>query len=447
MITGALPFLASPRMTLGAFTLALYGSPVLEEAGGASAFYSIASSAGVDPCFLLAMFTKESSLGTAGVAINTHSWGNMRNPPVGNVPYHIYTDPAKGSYLSFASWKDGCTATCAHIRYYADALGITTIAQLPYKWAPTGDGANSPAAYGQFLVDWMNAHTDIAGGTMPRIIVSAGHQNIGNITADKIGQASADDLRGGTGANGEMQWNVQTASALANLLRAAGADVALTDAIYHEDVYAQDADLCVAIHYDGGGGTGHAQYCMASVVHSGPSTENVDTRAQTFVDAWYKSYPLELHIPGSGPVTNDMLEYYGGWYRTAQTPMIILEHCLGADANGIRPDRPAPELAAKGDFDAIAAVLDLKKQPPPPPIYVPPGNPHGAFPIDPILWPRWNYLNTLGLALPQIGWPLTMNAVHLPDGRTAQRFERGWLAGTNPADVVMLFPEEYPDAA
>jgi hypothetical protein len=132
----------------------------------------------------------------------------------------------------------------------------------------------------------------------------------------------------------------------------AGVDAVRTDAVYHADVYGADADLVVALHYDGVGGTGRAQYCMAATVHSGPSTEAADSRADAVVATWYDSYPAQLGFAGNGPITDGMTQYYGGWYRTADTPMLLIEHCIGADGGGIRADRPSPEAAARADFAA-----------------------------------------------------------------------------------------------
>lgn len=395
----------------------------------------------VDPVGVLAIFWHESNFGAKGVAVQTHSWGNMRNPPVGDIPYTLYATP-NGQYLAFDNWLDGCEATAAHIAQ-AGYFGLT-VEEFFQKWAPKGDGGNDPEAYAASVVDWMNArpyNAPVEVAKVPRIVVSAGHENIEQITADRIGQASADTLRHATGANGEREWTVAWADALAKALQASGYDAIRTDSIYHSDVYSQDADLVIVGHYDGVSGTDRTQYCMAATVHSGASTVETDARADTFVDAWYKSYPAQTGIPGTGTITVDMTQYYQGWYRTAHTPMVIVEHCLGADGNGVRPDRPTPEAAATADANAIRAWLPTGQQTAQQ--FVPHDSPNG-FAIHPLLWPRWNYMDSLDLALPMIGYPTTDNVITLKDGRTAQRFERGWMAGSNPANVVMLFPEESP---
>jgi hypothetical protein len=77
-------------------------------------------------------------------------------------------------------------------------------------------------------------------------------------------------------------------------------------------------------------------------------------------------YPAAMGIAGNGPITTDMLQLYNGWYRSASTPMVIGEHCLGADANGIRGDRPTPQAAADAVFAVMAKHFNLTNNPQPP---------------------------------------------------------------------------------
>jgi hypothetical protein len=46
--------------------------------------------------------------------------------------------------------------------------------------------------------------------------------------------------------------------------------------------------------------------------------------------------------------------------------MVLIEHCLGADANGIRSDRPTPEQGAAADFAALARHFNLNSPQPQP---------------------------------------------------------------------------------
>lgn len=294
---------------------------------------------------------------------------------------------------SFPSIEAGITAQLAHLCAYAYTADTCPVERLGDEYADlfndprhalvnhrghpeigylNGRWAVPGTSYAQSICAVANAIASgpasppTPGGNMPRIIVHAGHENIGNITSDPNGVINPAALRGGTGANGEMAFNSAWADELTRLLLATGADAVRTDAIYHANVYDQDADLVVAGHYDGGSGTGHPQYCMASTVHSGPSTEAADALADVIVQEWYDSYPAAMGIAGNGPITVDMEQYYGGWYRTADTPMLLIEHCLGADANGIRADRPTPQAAAAADFTVLAKHFGLSGNAPAP---------------------------------------------------------------------------------
>jgi hypothetical protein len=104
---------------------------------------------------------------------------------------------------------------------------------------------------------------------------------------------------------------------------------------------------------------------MGSAVVSGNSDDAADAKAQAFVDLWTPMYQSHFGF-GQGPITVDMTQYYGGWYRTHATPFCLLEHCLGADASGIRADRPSPQDAAAADFAALAKHFNLTNNPQPP---------------------------------------------------------------------------------
>jgi hypothetical protein len=131
-------------------------------------------------------------------------------------------------------------------------------------------------------------------------------------------------------------------------------------------VYGSDADLLICGHCDGVGGTGHAQWCMIGTVHAGPSSAAADTRADAFAADWQAIYPQESGIAGNGPITTDMLQYYGGWYRGAETPMVLAEHCILGDAGGWRADAPTPQQGAAWDFAALAKHFNLTNNPQPP---------------------------------------------------------------------------------
>jgi hypothetical protein len=258
MITAADSFISPPRITSADFVAAVRrtGSPA---APVAAACYEACVAVGADPLGVLALFNHESDMGLQGVAAITKSWGNMRNPPTGGVPYTVYVDPVKGAYLAFSNWLDGCAATAAHL--VSPLYSGLSIGDAIHKWAPIGDGANDPELYVERTIAFMNSHASMEstkGGSM-RVIVQAGHENIGNIDASKVGQASADSLRGQTGAQGEVGFNVATSQAVVNYLVNAGVDAVRVDAI-DEAAWATPADLAIAIHADGVGfGNGHPQ--------------------------------------------------------------------------------------------------------------------------------------------------------------------------------------------
>jgi hypothetical protein len=159
---------------------------------------------------------------------------------------------------------------------------------------------------------------------------------------------------------------------------------------------------------------------------------------------WYALYPARLGIAGNGPITDGMRQYYAGWYRSAATPMLIIEHCIGADGGGMRADRPTPQAAAAADYAVLTQQFGLGTQQPATEIVYAPGNPIAQIPMQHPFSSRWMLLNGQGLALPQMGWPEKAER-RLTNGRRVQRFQRGWFAtqdAPNPWDVVLLPPEE-----
>ncbi len=75
-----------------------------------------------------------------------------------------------------------------------------------------------------------------------------------------------------------------------------------------------------------------------------------------------------------------------------------------------------------------------------------PENPYGVVAMEPPFWNRWHALDTLGLALPMMGYPRAAEQT-LASGRRIQRFERGWFGAQDapdPWNVVALLPAEWP---
>lgn len=140
----------------------------------------------VDALFLLAMFNHESSMGKAGVARTTHSWGNTRLPAFGPEP--IGSEPgASGEFPIYRDWLDGMRSTSARLVeptwVYASRDSIREVFDHPsgQVWAPAGD-MNDPAGYLRAMLDFMNRYADDGGMPGPQdapapvhILVSAGH--------------------------------------------------------------------------------------------------------------------------------------------------------------------------------------------------------------------------------------------------------------------------------
>lgn len=93
---------------------------------------------GVDPALALAQFKQESSFGTAGIAVNTHSWGNIRR---------------SGNFVSYRNWESGAADYADLISgpLYAGNNQYNSARKMPFRWAPASDG-NNPTNYGNNLV-------------------------------------------------------------------------------------------------------------------------------------------------------------------------------------------------------------------------------------------------------------------------------------------------------
>jgi hypothetical protein len=88
----------------------------------------------------------------------------------------------------------------------------------------------------------------------------------------------------------------------------------------------------------------------------------------------------------------------------------------------------------------------IGQAPPQPATFYADGNPLGRIPMAEPFWNRWHALDTLGLALPMMGYPEAAEQA-LANGRRVQRFERGWFGtqdAPDPWDVVALLPTEWP---
>lgn len=184
MITADSPFLVTrDRISRDAFARVLHeraASGVIAERDPATYYdanraIQTADGRHVDALFLLAMFNHESSMGKAGVARQTHSWGNTREPNFGAVPVGR-TEGASGWFPVWRDWLDGMKSTSARLVsdqwVYAHRGSIREVFDYPPDptkvWAPAGD-MNDPAGYLNAVVTFMNRYaTPVVEGRIPR---------------------------------------------------------------------------------------------------------------------------------------------------------------------------------------------------------------------------------------------------------------------------------------
>jgi hypothetical protein len=277
---------------------------------------------------------------------------------------------------------------------------------------------------------------------MARVIVVAGHENIRNITAERIGSTSATKLRGSTGALGlEAElFNTPWATALVTRLQQQGIEAVRTAAIFDANAYHADADLIVVGHCDGVRDLDHPQHCMAAAVQSGAPgpTAGAMQRAEAFLALWRDRYPREIGIPGDGPITDNMTHYYGGFYRTRSSPMVLVEHCILGSGGRQRFDIPTPVDAAQVEAEIIADFLgELRGLSLPEECRFFPETQHSVCHGFLAFWQAHG-------GLEQFGFPLTEERTEVIEGRalTVQYFERARfefhpeLSGTG--DEVLL---------
>jgi len=125
------------------------GSPA---AGTGNSLESYGQQYGIDPAFALAVMKHESNYGTAGVARQNLSLGNLRC---------IEGAACVGGYAAFSSWQQGYSAFYKLISgpLYVGA-GLTTPEQILQRYAPAGDN-NDPSGYAQdveaLMRDWRQA--------------------------------------------------------------------------------------------------------------------------------------------------------------------------------------------------------------------------------------------------------------------------------------------------
>ena len=173
-ITPDSPWRHPPRITPGGFERVLRrGNPGILAERPASSYYNVCAAKGVDPLYILAKFNHESSLGTAGTAVSTHSWGNTRKPNFGAVPIREIAGRT-GSFPVWRDWLDGLKSTVERLVtpewIYSERESIREIYDWPPDqtkvWAPAGD-LNDPGGYLRAVINFMNANEDVMAAQIP----------------------------------------------------------------------------------------------------------------------------------------------------------------------------------------------------------------------------------------------------------------------------------------
>lgn len=148
--------------------------------------------------------------------------------------------------------------------------------------------------------------------------------------------------------------------ALRDKLIEAGIQVYITDGIYNANIYNRDYDLCIFLHYDGGG-TG--ERCMVSAPNRAtlPAYLNSEafTESEKFAQIWKATYPEIVGVSNKdSAITAGMRDYYAFDYVGLDTPTVIVEHFNHTSPRGTEL-KEKPELVAEADFQAIIKYLGV----------------------------------------------------------------------------------------
>jgi hypothetical protein len=150
-----------PRISLSTFARVLRRaqSPLAPHAVEA---YQTIAEYGIDPAFALALFRKESSYGTNGVATETKNFGNVRTP---YADVHAIGHHPRG-FAIFPDWLTGVMDWCQRIKYkYVGEWGLDTVETILPTYAPDDDGNDSQQYIAQVL-QWMTEWTQEGDSTM-----------------------------------------------------------------------------------------------------------------------------------------------------------------------------------------------------------------------------------------------------------------------------------------
>lgn len=134
------PIAGPPTITRETFTEALdhRHSPARPEA---DLLWETCLCWGVNPAVALGFFVHESSAGTAGIAVQTRNWGNLR------AGYGAYKQAS--GFAWYSCWVVGLNDWCALLRGdLYERAGLGTVSQVTPRYAPSAD-ANDPVEYAE----------------------------------------------------------------------------------------------------------------------------------------------------------------------------------------------------------------------------------------------------------------------------------------------------------
>ncbi len=139
-----------------------YHSPA---SGKGEALYDYGKQFGIDPAYALAFFMHESTFGTQGMAVHTHSLGNIRA---------LAGQPAYHGYRYYATWELGFEDWYRLIsQQYVSQWGLSTVDQIIPVYAPADDN-NDEAAYIQSV---KNAVDTWRSGKVVVLVISHAYKN------------------------------------------------------------------------------------------------------------------------------------------------------------------------------------------------------------------------------------------------------------------------------
>ena len=201
---------------------------------------------------------------------------------------------------------------------------------------------------------------------MKSVCIQVGHWQIENLTAKNLRSwRSVDTLRKSTGASGERDyhWN-KVMPLLKDLLIARGVQVYVSNGIW-DDIYKQNFDLWLSMHYDGGGSENRC-IISAPTREAVPAflNEKAQREAERFCAVWKSVFPeMTGTINRDNRITEGMLWYYAFDYVPMDTPAVIIEHFNHTSDKG-QELKEKPELIAEADFKAIMKFLDIPEEQP-----------------------------------------------------------------------------------